>query len=75
MNAEIVSRLEATIAQGLIISDSGFDAPASSGTDMEQRVNELLNRVASLEKALQMLTINSDTYHLENRVRALEGKL
>lgn len=51
MNSEVVARLEATFAQGLVTLDSGFDLPSLAHG--EERWEKLEARLSALLTALE----------------------
>ncbi|WP_326912793.1 Arc family DNA-binding protein [Rhizobium johnstonii] len=82
LNAEIAYRLEESLeAEGDARSQAAARSLLRSGMhgdpvkDLEKRVEELSRELSSLRRDFQNLSGNADTYHLEMRIRALEGKI
>lgn len=80
LNSEIVTRLEASFRDDAEVGDARSKLAAERllrgpGNDLEKRVDELQAQVEALQGAVRNLTITGDTYHLETRVRALEGRI
>ncbi|MBX4884814.1 Arc family DNA-binding protein [Rhizobium bangladeshense] len=82
LNAEIAYRLEESLeAEGDARSQAAARSLLQSGIrgdpvkELEKRVEELSHQLSSLRRDFQNLSANADTYHLEMRIRALEGKI
>ncbi|MBX5103032.1 Arc family DNA-binding protein [Rhizobium lentis] len=82
LNAEIAYRLEESLeAEGEARSQAAARSLLRSGMhgdpvkDLEKRVEELSQELSSLRRDFQILSGNADIYHLEMRIRALEGKI